>query len=263
MGPTTGRSLASQLLALLMSKLILTEPACLHPVLPSLPHCLHRSARLAGNRCTLHGPQNLLPLTTIPGFSHLPSKRHACYEGRRWVARDRAAHAAFLGVRWLSTDVVEAGGPGAWRGEVLPRRSEGCAGLRRARSLPGRRLLPRRGQRGRRAAHRRPRTASSMRGRWTARPTSSGSPGSTSTPVARRVGSATTRTRCGSSRSPSTDPRPGRWPRRCIRRSRPRWTRPRTRPPPRSSAGSPSTRPPGSGRAGGRCRCRSSRSRPR
>ena len=34
--------------------------------------------------------------------------RHACYEGRRWVARDRAAHAAFLGVRWLSTDVVEA-----------------------------------------------------------------------------------------------------------------------------------------------------------
>src|SRR5215211_9141215 len=34
--------------------------------------------------------------------------RHTCYEGRRWVARDRAAHAAFLGVRWLSTDVVEA-----------------------------------------------------------------------------------------------------------------------------------------------------------
>ena len=40
-----------------------------------------------------------------------------------------------------------------------------------------------------------------------------------------------TRTRCGSSRWWSTDPRPGRWPRRCIRRSRPRWTRPRTRPP--------------------------------
>ena len=34
--------------------------------------------------------------------------RDACYEGRRWVARDRATRAAFLGVRWLSTDVVEA-----------------------------------------------------------------------------------------------------------------------------------------------------------
>jgi len=36
------------------------------------------------------------------------SERHACYERRRWVARFWAAHAAFLGVRWLSTDVVEA-----------------------------------------------------------------------------------------------------------------------------------------------------------
>ena len=35
------------------------------------------------------------------------------------------------------------------------------------------------------------------------------------------------------------------------------------RPPPRSWAGSPSTPPPGSGRVAGRCRSRSSRSRPR
>ena len=35
-------------------------------------------------------------------------ERHACYEGRRWAAHNRAAHAAILGVRWLSTDVVEA-----------------------------------------------------------------------------------------------------------------------------------------------------------
>jgi exodeoxyribonuclease V alpha subunit len=42
------------------------------------------------------------PLT--PPFS---SGTHAT-KVRRWVARDRAAHAAFLGVRWLSTDVVEA-----------------------------------------------------------------------------------------------------------------------------------------------------------
>ena len=82
------------------------------------------------------------------------------------------------------------------------------------------------------------------------------------TGATRRVGSATTRTRCGSSRSRSTDPRPGHWPRRFIRRSRPRWTRPRTRPPARSSAGSLSTRRPGSGRADGRCRYRSRRSRP-
>ena len=44
-------------------------------------------------------------------------------------------------------------------------------------------------------------------GSMTGRPMSGGSPGSTSTPAARRAGSATTRTRCGSSRSPSTGPK--------------------------------------------------------
>ncbi|MEJ7757833.1 MAG: relaxase domain-containing protein [Nocardioidaceae bacterium] len=43
----------------------------------------------------------------------------------------------------------------------------------------------------------------------------------------------------------------------------PRWTKPRTRLPPRSSAGSLNTRPPGSGHADGRCRYRLRRSRPR
>ena len=37
--------------------------------------------------------------------------------------------------------------------------------------------------------------------------------------------------RCGSSRSSSTAPRPGRWPRPCTRRSPPHWTPPRTGPP--------------------------------
>ncbi|SNQ49742.1 hypothetical protein FRACA_370019 [Frankia canadensis] len=71
-------------------------------------------------RC--HGVQRLsLSLETI-GYSRPPQslqspqqsadsslsfQRHACYEGRRWVARVRVAHAAFLGVRWFSTDVVE------------------------------------------------------------------------------------------------------------------------------------------------------------
>src|SRR3954452_21271786 len=37
----------------------------------------------------------------------IPSGTHAT-KVRRWVARGGAAHAAFLGVRWLSTGVVEA-----------------------------------------------------------------------------------------------------------------------------------------------------------
>ena len=74
---------------------------------------------------------------------------------------------------------------------------------------------------------------------------------------------STTRRVCGSSRSWSTARRPGRWPRRCTRRSRPPTTRPRTGRRSRSSAGWPSTPPPGSGRGAGRCRSRSSSSRPR
>lgn len=38
-------------------------------------------------------------LFLVDRFPSLPSGRHACYERRRWVARDRVAHAAFLGVR--------------------------------------------------------------------------------------------------------------------------------------------------------------------
>ena len=101
-------------------------------------------------------------------------------------------------------------------------------------------------------------------GRWTGRPTSGGSPGTTSRPARRRAGCVDDDAgRCGSSRSWSTGRRPGRWPPRCTRRSPPRTTPPRTGPRPRSSAGSPSTPPPGSGRAAGRCRSRSSSSRPR
>ena len=47
---------------------------------------------------------------SLPSYSlntSLLSGTHAT-NVRRWVARGRAAHAAFLGVRWLSTDVVEA-----------------------------------------------------------------------------------------------------------------------------------------------------------
>src|SRR3712207_6087210 len=51
-------------------------------------------------------------------------------------------------------------------------------------------------------------------------------------------------------------PKSGRWPRRCTRTSPPPTTRPRTATPQRSSAGCPGTRPPGWGRAVGRCRCR-------
>ena len=80
-------------------------------------------------------------------------------------------------------------------------------------------------------------------------------------PGGRRGGCATTTRRCGSSRSPSTGRRRGRSRPRCTRRSRRRTTRPRIVPRPRSSAGWPSTRPPGSVRGAGRCRCRSRRSR--
>ena len=52
---------------------------------------------------------NPLPVTPPPSrhTTFIHSGTHATKD-RRWVARDRAAHAAFLGVRWLSTDVVEA-----------------------------------------------------------------------------------------------------------------------------------------------------------
>ena len=100
-------------------------------------------------------------------------------------------------------------------------------------------------------------------GRWTATPTSGGSPGTTSRPGARRAGCAPMSAGCGSSRSWSTARRPGPWPRPCTRRSPPPTTPPRTGPRSRSSAGSPSTPPPGSGRVAGRCRCRSSSSRRR
>jgi len=62
---------------------------------------------------------------------------------------------------------------------------------------------------------------------------------------------------------PSTGPRLGRWPQRSIQTSRPRWTKPKTRPPQRSSAGSRRMRGPGSGREVCSCRCLSSRSRRR
>jgi len=58
---------------------------------------------------TLHGPQNLLCLTPL-SFAFTPPFQAARILRRfvDWVAGDRAAHAAFLEVRWLSTDVVEA-----------------------------------------------------------------------------------------------------------------------------------------------------------
>lgn len=54
-------------------------------------------------------PKFLAILLPHRAFHPFPTDRHTCYEGRRWVARDRAAHAAFLGVRWLSTDAAGTG----------------------------------------------------------------------------------------------------------------------------------------------------------
>ena len=59
-----------------------------------------------------HRPSSVLRISSLPTRlgplnTSLSSGTHAT-KVRRWVARDRAAHAAFLGVRWLSTDVVEA-----------------------------------------------------------------------------------------------------------------------------------------------------------
>ena len=53
------------------------------------------------------------------------------YEGHGWAARARAAHAAFLGIRWLSTDVVEGDGP-VHGGVKFYGASVGRPGLRRA-----------------------------------------------------------------------------------------------------------------------------------
>jgi hypothetical protein len=56
-------------------------------------------------------------------------------------------------------------------------------------------------------------------GRWTATPTSGGSPATTSRPVPRRGDCAPMSGGCGSSRSWSTARRPGLWPRPCTLRS--------------------------------------------
>ncbi len=77
---------------------------------------------------------------------------------------------AFRGVRWLSTDDVEDGDYGAWWREVLPRRPDGCAHLRRAGLRPLRRLLPGRRRRHRDAVHGRALPGRSERGRQTTGP---------------------------------------------------------------------------------------------
>ena len=86
------------------------------PGLPLFPvdrrlHAPHDRSSAIDRRTysTLDGPQNLIQMPFLSRSLTLPIKRHACYEGRRWVARGRAAHAAFLRIRWLSTGVVEAG----------------------------------------------------------------------------------------------------------------------------------------------------------
>ena len=104
---------------------------------------------------------------------------------RRWIARDRSAHAAFLGVRWLSTDVMEAvvrvqGGVKSDRGAARAAR----AYVERDRSRADDYYL---GEgTGTASGSPRPRLSSQEPVRWTATPTSDGSPVSTSTPVTMR-----------------------------------------------------------------------------
>jgi hypothetical protein len=73
---------------------------------------------------------------SLTAFQPLLRKRHACYEGRRGSPVIGRPTRHFQGSVGLSTDAVEAGGPGAWRREVLPRLSEGCPRPCRARPLP-------------------------------------------------------------------------------------------------------------------------------
>ena len=119
---------------------------------------------------TLISSSNLLHVHPVFPTSITSSKcgTHAT-KVRRWVARGRAAHAAFLGVRWLSTDVVEAvvrvhGGVKFYRGAAEAAR----AYVERDRSRADDYYLGR-GHRRRRRGSPPPRTASSdARRRWTA-----------------------------------------------------------------------------------------------